>query len=223
MLKLDLHLHSQYSEDATGSPQELIKILKKKGLQGMAITDHNSIEGGLKAVSIAPKDFIVISGLEVSTKDGHILALNIRENIKKQMPVEQTIEEIIDKGGIPVVPHLFRKMSGIKKEKLSIIRNNINAIEVFNSCSMPKTNLLTSQIAKQFSLGGTGGSDAHDPSYAGYAYTTVDTTDFSVDSILDQIKKRKTWGEGQTMPLSYRQNRMIKSINQFFHRGFKRI
>ncbi|GAG22294.1 unnamed protein product, partial [marine sediment metagenome] len=46
MLKLDLHIHSQYSEDATGSPKELIKILQKKGLQGMAIADHNTVEGG---------------------------------------------------------------------------------------------------------------------------------------------------------------------------------
>ena len=52
MLKLDLHIHSQYSEDATGSPKDIIKILKKKGLQGMAITDHNTIEGSLKSLQI---------------------------------------------------------------------------------------------------------------------------------------------------------------------------
>jgi predicted metal-dependent phosphoesterase TrpH len=223
MLKIDLHLHSQYSEDASGSAKELIKSLKKKGLQGMAITDHNTIQGGLKALSVAPKDFIVIPGVEISTKEGHIIALNVKENIQKHLPVQQTIEEILEKGGTPLVPHLFRKMSGIKKENLKIIKDSISAIEVFNSCSLPKSNLLTAQIAKEFDLGGTGGSDAHDPMYAGYAYTLVDTTDFSVDAVLDQIKKKKTWGEGTTMPLSYRQDRMVKSIKQFFNRGFKRI
>ncbi len=223
MLKLDLHIHSQYSEDATGSPKDIIKILQKKGLQGMAITDHNTVEGGLKALKVKPKEFIVIPGVEISTKDGHMLALNVTENIKRHLSVEETVEKIIDAGGLPVVPHLFRNMSGIKKEKLRNIRTKISAIEVFNSCSLPQTNLKTAKIAKEYGLGGTGGSDAHDPIYAGYAYTTVDNTDINIDSILSEINKKKTWGEGITMPLEYRQDRMMKSIKQFFQRGFRRI
>ena len=223
MLKLDLHIHSQYSEDATGSPKDIIKILQKKGLQGMAIADHNTVEGGLKALKVKPKEFIVIPGVEISTKDGHMLAFNVTENIKRHLSVEETVEKIIDAGGLPVVPHLFRNMSGIKKEKLRNIRTKISAIEVFNSCSLPQTNLKTAKIAKEYGLGGTGGSDAHDPIYAGYAYTTVDTTDINIDSILSEINKKKTWGEGITMPLEYRQDRMMKSIKQFFQRGFRRI
>lgn len=223
MLKLDLHIHSQYSEDATGSPKDIIKILQKKGLQGMAITDHNTVEGGLKALKVKPKEFIVIPGVEISTKDGHMLALNVTENIKRHLSVEETVEKIIDAGGLPVAPHLFRNMSGIKKEKLRNIQTKISAIEVFNSCSLPQTNLKTAKIAKEYGLGGTGGSDAHDPIYAGYAYTTVDTTDMNIGSILSEINKKKTWGEGITMPLEYRQDRMMKSIKQFFQRGFRRI
>jgi len=223
MLKLDLHIHSQYSEDATGSPKDIIKILQKKGIQGMAIADHNTVEGGLKALKVKPKEFIVIPGVEISTKDGHMLAFNVTENIKRHLSVEETVEKIIDAGGLPVVPHLFRNMSGIKKEKLRNIRTKISAIEVFNSCSLPQTNLKTAKIAKEYGLGGTGGSDAHDPIYAGYAYTTVDTTDINIDSILSEINKKKTWGEGITMPLEYRQDRMMKSIKQFFQRGFRRI
>ena len=223
MLKLDLHIHSQYSEDAIGSPKDIIRILKKKGLQGMAITDHNTVNGGLKALKIKPKEFVVIPGVEISTKEGHILALNVTENIQRHLCVEETVEKILDAGGIPIPPHLFRNMSGIKKEKLKKIHTKIPAIEVFNSCSLPQTNLKTAIEAKEFSLGGTGGSDAHDPKYVGYAYTTVDTTDMNVDSILSEIIKKNTWGEGTTMPLEYRQDRMIKSIKQFFQRGFKRI
>ena len=223
MLKLDLHIHSQYSEDATGSLKNIIKILKKRGLQGMAITDHNTIKGALKSLQIKPKEFIVIPGVEISTKDGHMLALNVTENIKRHLSVEETVEKIIDAGGVPIVPHLFRNMSGIKKEKLRNIHTKLSAIEVFNSCSLPQTNLKTAKIAKEFGLGGIGGSDAHEPMYAGYAYTIVDTTDMNVDSILSEITKKKTWGEGTTMPLEYRRNRMMKSIKQFFQRGFKRI
>jgi predicted metal-dependent phosphoesterase TrpH len=223
MIKLDLHIHSQYSEDAIGSPKDIIKSLKKKGLQGMAITDHNTVEGGLKAVKIASKDFIVIPGIELSTADGHMLALNVEKNIARNLSIQETVEKILDQGGTPIVPHLFRNMSGIKKEKLKTIHQKINTIEVFNACSMPKTNLKIAKIAKEFNLGGTGGSDSHDPAYAGYAYTVIDTTDINADTILSEINKKKTWGEGITMPLEYRRNRMLKSIRQFFQRGFKRI
>jgi len=223
MIKLDLHIHSQYSEDAIGSPKDIIKSLKKRGLQGMAITDHNTVEGGLKAVKIAPKDFIVIPGIEISTADGHMLALNVEKNIARNLSIQETVEKILDQGGTPIVPHLFRNMSGIKKEKLKTIHQKINTIEVFNACSMPKTNLKIAKIAKEFNLGGTGGSDSHDPAYAGYAYTVVDTTDMNADTVLSEINKKKTWGEGITMPLEYRRDRMLKSIRQFFQRGFKRI
>ena len=223
MIKLDLHVHSQYSDDAVGSPREIIKSLKKKGLQGMALTDHNTVSGGIKALKIAPKDFIVIPGVEISTADGHILALNVKKNISRKLSTEETVDIIIDEGGIPIIPHLFRSMSGIKTTKLKTVLENIHAIEVFNSCSQPKTNLKTAKVAKEFNLGGTGGSDAHNPLYAGYGYTLVDTTDFNPDTVLSEINKKKTWGEGMVLPLEYRRSRMLKSVKQFFQRGFKRI
>lgn len=223
MLRLDLHIHSKYSDDGMGSPKEIIKSIQKKGLDGAAITDHNTVGGSLKALKIAPKDFIVIPGLEISTKQGHLLGLNLKEDIPKGNSIEATVENIIEAGGIPVVPHLFRNMSGIKKENLKKIANKIPAIEVFNSCSLPKTNLKIAKCAKKYNLGGTGGSDSHDLNYAGFGYTTIDTTDRSTDEIISEIIKKKTWGEGTIMPLQYKRNRMIRSFKQFFQRGFKRI
>ena len=223
MLKLDLHIHSACSGDGHGSPEEIIRILKKKGLNGMSITDHNNIEGSLKALKIAPKDFIVIPGIEISTAVGHIIALNIKEDIQRELSVEETVEKILDLGGTPIVPHLFRNMSGINKNNLKKIMSNVTSIEVFNSCSVPVTNLKIAKLAKELNLGGTGGSDSHHPNYVGWGYTTVNTTDFRIDSILSEINNGKTWGGGETLPLSYRRNRMLFSIKQFFQRGFKRI
>lgn len=223
MLKLDLHIHSQYSEDGAGSPIEIIKQLQKRDIHGMAITDHNTVEGGLKALKVAPKDFIVIPGIEISTSDGHIIGLDIKENIPRELSVEITIEKILDQGGIPIVPHLFRSMSGIKEENLKQVVNEIPALEVFNSCSVPQSNLKVAKLARKLNLGGTGGSDSHNPNYVGYGYTTVDTTDYSIDAVISEIKRKKTWGEGNTLSLDYRSDRMLKSVKQFFQRGFKRI
>jgi predicted metal-dependent phosphoesterase TrpH len=223
MIKLDLHIHSQYSEDGAGTPKEIIKVLQKRGLDGMSITDHNTLKGSLKALKEAPKDFIVITGVEISTNNGHIIALNIKEEIPRNLSVEETVDRIIDLGGTPIIPHLLRSMSGIKEKNLKIIKNKISTIEVFNSCSNPQNNLKVIKIAKKYNLGGTGGSDSHSPKYVGSAYTIVDTKDLSSDSIINEIDKKKTWGSGTTMPINYRRDRMVKSIEQFFQRGFKRI
>lgn len=223
MIKLDLHVHSQYSEDAIGHPREIMKQLQIKGLHGMAITDHNSVKGSLEALKLKTKDFVIIPGVEISTLDGHLLALGVKEDIARDLSVEETVEKILDIGGIPIVPHLFRKMSGIKKEKLEIIHEKIPAMEVFNGCSLPETNIKTAKVAKEYNLGGTGGSDTHHPIYVGYGYTIAETTDTSVDTIISEIINKKTWGEGTTMPLQYRRDRMLRSIKQFFQRGFRRI
>ena len=223
MIKIDLHLHSMYSEDGDGSPKQIIKSLQKRGLNGAAFTDHNTVKGGLEALKIKPKDFVVIPGVEISSRDGHIIALNVKEDIPKHLTLEETIDKIIALGGTPIIPHLFRNMSGIKESKLKSIVNKINAIEVFNACSIPQTNLKTAKVAKKYNLGGTGGSDSHSPEFVGYAHTVFDSNDLKIDNIISQIEKKKTWGQGTTMSLTYRRDRMIKSINQFFQRGFKRI
>ncbi len=223
MLKLDLHLHSCSSYDAIGTPADLMKSLQKKGLQGMALTDHNSVHRSLGITKELLKDFLVIPSTEISTADGHLLALNVTEPIQRNLSIEETVEQVLDAGGEPVVPHLFRLLSGIKAEKLRMIQHKIAAIEVFNGCSTPNTNLKTAKIARKFNLGGTGGSDSHDPTYAGEAYTVVDTTDLRIDSVLSEIHAKKTWGEGRTMPLAYRRDRMVLSIRQYVQKGFKRI
>ncbi|MCX6661811.1 MAG: PHP domain-containing protein [Euryarchaeota archaeon] len=223
MLKLDMHVHSCFSNDGVGTPQDLIKALQKRGLQGMALTDHNTIKGYRTIQTMIPSDFLVIPSVEISTADGHLLAINVTEDIPAGLSVEETVERVIDAGGEPIVPHLFRLLSGVKKEKLKAIQPRVSAIEVFNGCSLPNTNLKIAKVAHAFNLGGTGGSDSHDPAFAGYAYTVVDSTDLRIETVLSEMKKKKTWGEGVTMPLIYRRDRMVLSIRQYISRGFKRI
>jgi len=222
-LKIDLHVHSKYSEDGKSSVEEIIKVLMKKKFHGVAITDHNEIKGALKALKLADKNFVVIPGIEISTMDGHLIGLGVKEIIPRGLPVEETVEKIIESGGVPIVPHLFRAMSGIKKKKLKLIYKKIPAIEVFNSYSLPKTNIRVTKVAQTLKLGGTGGSDAHEVDHVGYGYTIVKNTDFSIDGILSEIQSKRTWGEGRTLPLEIRKDRMIKAVKDFFRRGLRRI
>ncbi len=223
MLRMDLHIHSCYSEDGNGTPEEIVKSVRKKGLNGIAITDHNTVKGSLKSLRFGSDDFVVIPGEEVSTLNGHLLVYGLKFDIPKGKSIEETVEMVIDEGGVPVVPHAYRAFSGIKKRNLLKIRKYVSAIEVFNSCSWRSVNKRLSDLAKELGFGGTGGSDAHSPEYAGYAYTLINTTDFSLDSVLTEIEKGKTWGMGRCLPLTVRKDRAVLAVKQFFQRGFKRI
>jgi len=223
LLRMDLHIHSCYSEDGNGTPKEIVKSVRKKGLNGIAITDHNTVKGSLKALRFRSDDFIIIPGEEVSTLNGHLLVYGIKDDLPKGKSIEETVEIAIDEGGVPVVPHVYRLFSGIKKRNLLKIRKHVGAMEVFNSCSWKRVNKKMSKLAKRFGFGGTGGSDAHSPEYAGYAYTLINTTDFSLDSILTEIEKGRTWGLGQCLPLKVRKDRAVLAVKQFFQRGFKKI
>ena len=70
---LELHIHSRFSYDSLLSPEKIVKAAEKKGMDGIAITDHNTIEGGLKAQSANKNGSIaVIVGSEVNTDAGDL-------------------------------------------------------------------------------------------------------------------------------------------------------
>ena len=68
-------MHTTYSSDSLITPKDLIYYAKKRGLNAVAVTDHNSLEGAYKIAK--ETDFLVIPGMEVSSSDGHIVALNV--------------------------------------------------------------------------------------------------------------------------------------------------
>ena len=87
-LKIDFHVHTLYSHDSKTSLKEVLVYAKRRGLDGVAITDHDAVEGAIKLSELCNKNddsFIVIQGLEVSSKHGHILALNVNELIRDMM------------------------------------------------------------------------------------------------------------------------------------------
>src|SRR5712664_1623333 len=117
-LKWETHCHTVYSNrrrrrfDALNSPREMIEAAIRRGLQGMIITDHDSVMGGLvgKRTAKAYKGFQVVPGAEVTSRSGHILAIGIEVNVPKRLSVEETVEKIHDLGGIAIASHPFSSM-----------------------------------------------------------------------------------------------------------------
>lgn len=166
-LRIDCHCHTIYSKhwfwgfDSLNKPRELIKTAIKKGLDGIAVTDHNNVKGSLITKKIAKsfKGFKVITGSEIKTTLGEIMALGIKKDVPEQLTIEETIEKVHDLGGIVVAPHPFG--SYIFRQCLRERAVKADAIEVFNSSIVKNANLRASNLAKKFRKPKTAGSDAH--------------------------------------------------------------
>ncbi|MEM2110365.1 MAG: PHP domain-containing protein, partial [Candidatus Bathyarchaeia archaeon] len=136
-VKIDFHVHTCYSADSVTTLKDVVAYSKKKGLNGVAITDHGTVEGVLKLLRKKDDDLIIIPGIEVSTNRGHILGVNITTPIPQHTTVEESVERIHSAGGIAIVPHplaLFK--SGIRLNKESCFVG-LDAIEVVNSSVVP--------------------------------------------------------------------------------------
>ena len=216
-MKIDLHVHSEYSDDANGSVEDLIKAAVKKGLNGIAIVDHNSVEGGLRGFGIAKemKDFVVIPGAEISSAEGHILALNIKENIPKKLSVEETIERIISLGGISVLPHPYRMLSGLGEKNVE----GFAGIEVFNSRSLGWENKKAEFLAEKLDIGKTGGSDAHSSNEIGNGVTEFSVNSLRIDDLIQEIEKKRTKAYGILSPKNVLLRQHVKSLLLWFKRG----
>ena len=104
----DIHIHSTYSHDATITVRAILRQAADVGLNVIAITDHDEIRGSLEARDLAPKYKLeAIPGVEVSTRDGHLLALFVEKLPPSGLPLLDTLLIIGRMGGIAIAPHPF--------------------------------------------------------------------------------------------------------------------
>ena len=117
MIKVDLHVHSEYSHDSTAKIYDILKYAKQRHLDAIAITDHDTFEGNLEARRIRNVgDVQIIPGIELTIPGGeyglHVIALYIEKKPKIKNLI-QVINEIKDRGGIVIIPHPFRPYTGL--------------------------------------------------------------------------------------------------------------
>jgi len=222
-MRIDIHIHSSYSSDGQVSPEEILRHAKKIELEGLAITDHNKIKGSVKLwkENKNTKDFVVIPGMEVSSIEGHILALGIMELIPRGLTPEETIQKITDLGGVAIASHPYRFWSGLGEERIR--KSKFEVIEVVNSRSLKRENLKAKKLAKELGCGRTGGSDSHSLTHLGNAYTKLENPSSNTDDILEQIGKGRTKGEGTNRRRSETPRYAAGCVYLWLKRGMRRI
>jgi len=205
-IKLDLHVHTHYSNDSLITPKDLVFYAKKQGLDGVAVTDHDRLDGALRIAKEI--DLFVIPGIEVSSSKGHIVGLNVQDRIPSGLDVDETIDKIHDVGGIAVACHPVTLFKGSLGRHVT---SKFDAIEVVNSSAFPfKYSVRHSkQLASRSGIRSqVAGSDAHYGPEIGCSYTVVNA-EKAVDQVVDAIRRGSCQPIGKAIPLMVRLKREL--------------
>jgi predicted metal-dependent phosphoesterase TrpH len=220
-MRLDLHNHTRYSPDSRVAPADLVRVARKAGLDGVAITDHNAVGGIREAEEAAGTEFVVIPGLEISTKSGHVLAYGIREVVPRDLSVAETVRRIEAIGGVAVAAHPYRFWSGLGEAALS--EASFVAYETCNARTLRGGNERARALALARKVGQTGGSDSHFLDEVGQAITTLDSGIVRPEEVVELLEARKTSAEGRSRGASATVRYVTKAVGEWIFRGMRRI
>lgn len=161
-LHVEFHCHTIYSADSLTRPELLLAACRRKGIDRVVITDHNTIRGALAAQQMDPQRVII--GEEIMTTQGELLAAYVRDEIPAGLSPIETIDRLRQQGAFISVSHPFdvHRKGHWKPEALKVILPLVDAIEIFNArCVFSSFNEKASALAAAHGLSGTVGSDAH--------------------------------------------------------------
>ena len=160
LLRVDLHLHSNYSHDGQSSLQELIDRSRECGLNRIALTDHNTVEGALELARVAPE--ITIVGEEVKTREGEVIGLFITSRVAPYLMPEEVMDLIHEMGGLTYLPHpLDRRRANFRPERVVQLAGRIDIIETYNPWCEAGANAAAARLAVDLGKVTATGSDAH--------------------------------------------------------------
>jgi hypothetical protein len=202
----DLHMHTTASD---GKPEllELLRFIsqKRRHLNVIAITDHDTLDASLRALELQHHyGFEVVPGVEVTSRDGHVLALWVTTPIPRGMSIDDTVHAIHDAGGLAILAHPFHAFLGeYHNPMMRYLRNpevllqaRLDAIEAHNAgiCGTG-CNTIAAHYAHRNGFAVVGGSDAHTTGAIGSGITRFQGT--CARDLRTAISNRATLAEGQ--------------------------
>lgn len=189
-LRFDLHTHSFFSKDACNAPEELVAAAIARGLNGIAITDHDSCEAHeyLKGKTLPP-DFLVVPGVEVGTAEGHLLCIGATLPCMKGHPAAEVVAAIHKAGGLAIPAHPFDTWrAGIRPAVLDTLE--VGTLEVFNAAVTSRShNEKAAAYAARRGWTGIAASDAHHESAVGVSTTVFEMDELTVPALLAAIRR----------------------------------
>ena len=181
--KADMHLHTLYSDGTVGVEALLDHVERYTDLDLVAITDHERLDGALRAREIHAAgnfSFELVVGEEITTRRGHVLALYVEERIPALRPLAETLERIHDQGGLAIAPHSMAPLTpSLGQGSLLTLqrdpdpRHHLDGIELLNPSAAGRSRRLARQRLNEafLHLPAVGNSDAHVLEHVGTGWT----------------------------------------------------
>jgi len=197
-MRFDLHVHTEYSKDSLTSLDRCVRWALMRGLDGIAVTDHNTVRGALQLVD---QDQIrVIVGSEVMTTAGEITGLFLTRGVLPGLPPREVVNRIHDQGGLVCVPHPFDRArdSAIERRALLAIVDDVDLIEGLNARVLNRRdNIAAQEFARAYDKPMTAGSDGHCAREIGRAYAELASFDGAV-GFMDSLREARLCGSVST-------------------------
>jgi predicted metal-dependent phosphoesterase TrpH len=222
-VRLDLHLHSVGSPDSRLTLEKAVDRLGAAGLQGFALTDHNTVAGHQRLAELAARYsmYRFIPGIEVSTAAGHLLVYGISEVPPVRAPLPETVDWVHAHGGVAVLAHPLRWAHGVGRVWMESAR--IDGIEGINGHNGEVANARAELAAARRQVAVTGGSDAHDAGGVGRAFTEFPEAASTVDELLEALRRGETVAGGRSLGPAERVRLAVGTGLRRARRGFRSI
>lgn len=175
--RVDYHLHTMFSYDSKTSPEAVLERALQTGLGCVCVTDHDTIEGAIALTQIRCPEVEIVVGCEFTVEDGsHVIGLHLKDMISERR-VPNLLEEIQRQGGLVLLPHPFRRSSGIFRNEMrrsdEFVREVLSftdMVECFNGGDSYDHNRKSFAFAMARGLPTVAGSDAHDAARIGSVF-----------------------------------------------------
>jgi predicted metal-dependent phosphoesterase TrpH len=221
-VRADYHFHTRFSYDSRTTTRAILERAQESHLELLCVTDHDTVAGAEELIALSRPPVRVVVGCEFTCEDGsHVIGLHLRNMIFERRP-RALMEMIKLQGGLVLLPHLFRRGSGIFRNELrrsaTFVREALSLadlVECFNGRDTHDNNERSRRFAAEHGLRAVAGSDAHRPQEIGSVFVEYDRPD-----PVHGVSKRCVFFPSQE-PVS--EHPLKRGVMEFYHRHQDRL
>jgi predicted metal-dependent phosphoesterase TrpH len=194
LLRIDMHVHTHASWDCLNDPEKVIALAVARGMDRIAITDHNRLWVASEMARRHPDR--VIPGEEVKTAEGiDVIGLYLKEEIPKGTPARKVCADIREQGGLVYLPHPYARGKGGAGRYAEELADHADIIEVFNArLHYMALNQAAADLASRRNLPAGSGSDAHSLWEVGGAYVELPAHPNEPGALLAALRSARVCG-----------------------------